>query len=211
MNGYICVTKAKPYLLDKRQQGRKFEIKTKGELNKENDDLPCRWPSSVASKERERQIKTALNGLVVASFELSKIQELDFVVDEGTYNFYIADGCPMSEIKKILKESCLSDDELISYGGGRALFAWHIDGLEILKDPLKTANFAVRDGNGSFKRMPRAPQSYCHVYGTYSSDGSLILFEDGPRIFLSVQPQWACKILNGEKTIEIRHKATKEE
>jgi hypothetical protein len=80
-----------------------------------------------------------------------------------------------------------------------------------LKDPLKTANFAVRDGNGSFKRMPRAPQSYCHVYGTYSSDGSLILFEDGPRIFLSVQPQWACKILNGEKTIEIRHKATKEE
>ena len=34
--------------------------------------------------------------------------------------------------------------------------------------------------------------------------------QENPFVLISIQPQWLCKILNGEKTIEVRKKVLKE-
>lgn len=47
----------------------------------------------------------------------------------------------------------------------------------------------------------KAPQNMMRVIDAYGDD---------EYILISVRPEWLCKILNGEKTIEVRKKVLKE-
>lgn len=51
-----------------------------------------------------------------------------------------------------------------------------------------------------YRPVEKAPQNMMRV--------KRVLQEDG--ILISIKPEWLCKILNGEKTIEVRKKVLKE-
>ncbi len=46
--------------------------------------------------------------------------------------------------------------------------------------------------------LKEAPQNMCRVFDTKDN-----------YVLISIRPQWLCKILNGEKSIEVRRKVLK--
>lgn len=147
--------------------------------------------------------KCSCNGKVVASFELRTIVNLS---DEYA-------GKPKdSRFYGILRNACLTVDELEKYcptNSGKKAFAWHIDNLEIFEKPWTLKSFMSVDTTypgweedwRPLNEITKAPQSWMYAIAYY---------EDGncePCLLISINSQWACKILNGEKTIEIRKSA----
>jgi hypothetical protein len=53
-------------------------------------------------------------------------------------------------------------------------------------------------------KIQKAPQNMCIVRSYYPKDYS------EKYILISIRPEWLCKILNGEKTIEVRRTVLKE-
>lgn len=69
-------------------------------------------------------------------------------------------------------------------------YAIHIKNLHIFDTPKDLIQCSLL----------KAPQNMC--YGFYKEDERVIV--------ISIRPEWLCKILNGEKTIEVRKKILKE-
>lgn len=143
MQTYIYCCKGKPYLY-KGENGRYY-----------------------LSEKKEK--KEALNGKIVATFLLTKIEKMGLdsnkgLVFEGMYN----------------KESCLTLTEIAKYVGDNYYYAWPIKELKILEEAKDI--------------LYSAPQSWCYIWTD----------EDHKSILISIKPKWVEKILNGEKTIEIR-------
>ena len=166
---------------------------------------------------RERHwIDVILNGKVVASFELNKVDLIknygsSFRIDDEAYTNFIA------------RQSCLRFDDLKKYLGNKDGYAWHIGNLNVFDEPvelgelvsynelkrvmhptdndLDTTLLRLEAFNGNLKGyfLTKAPQSYQYVY--YKGEKCLLL---------SVKSEWVYKILNGEKTIEIRKTLPKE-
>lgn len=89
-------------------------------------------------------------------------------------------------------QSPILDSELI---GG----SWLCDNCDTPNDDCKHCH----DHYEFFKTVEKAPQNMMRVYsniGRYNCQ----------YILISVRPEWLCKILNGEKTIEVRKKVLKE-
>lgn len=58
-----------------------------------------------------------------------------------------------------------------------------------------------------YSSLQKAPQNMMRVYDPWEID------ENGvgeAYVLISIHPEWICKILNGEKTIEVRKKVLKE-
>jgi hypothetical protein len=55
-----------------------------------------------------------------------------------------------------------------------------------------------------FESVERAPQNMQYVYDVNSDN------PNEKKVLISIRPEWLCKILNGEKTIEVRRKVLKE-
>ena len=157
------------------------------------------------------------NGKVVASFELNKVDVIGYGQDfEETVN-----GIEMLEDEYIyyitneqIDKACISYEELLDYGKGKPLYAWHIDNLQIVDEPIELGELYVEDNKHDAiismtkdfrsmyvfgKPVTKAPQSYQYVY--YKGEKCLLL---------SVKSEHLVKILNGEKTIEIRKSVPKE-
>lgn len=134
-----------------------------------------------------------LNGKIVASFDLNKVDMYDLprLVHYGYIGL----------IKNTLKYSCLNYEQLEEYVGNKDFYAWHIENLKILDEPLELSYFRSwkLDDNHLFKEIKKAPQSWCYAN-----------VEDEECILISIKPEWVCKILNREKTIEVRKNAPKE-
>lgn len=88
--------------------------------------------------------------------------------------------------KELLEMSCLDALDLWDYLKGKNGYAIHIKNLKVFDEPKELF------GN--------APQNMCYCRDIFGNRNVLI----------SIQPKWLCKILNGEKTIEIRKKVLKE-
>ena len=134
-----------------------------------------------------------LNGKVVAEFELNEVEKY-------TYND-LTDHHFESVIADLIKKSKVTFGSLLDYSKGKDLFAWHIGNLEII-EPLEISVFAklrksMKQENKYY--IHKAPQSYQYAY-----------YKGEKVIILSVRPEWVVKILNGEKTIEVRKTAPKE-
>ena len=133
----------------------------------------------------------ALNGKIVAQFDCEKVEKFD--VPYPAYFWEVKD-----ELEHITKGSCLSLMSLHHYLKNDSGYAIHISNLKIFDEP-----YNVDECNQCRKwntRLKNAPQNMCEVYG---KDGSYY-------ILISIKPEWVCKILNGEKNIEIRKSITKE-
>jgi len=155
---------------------------------------------------------TILNGKIVAEcdFEVDKILPIN--VSEDDYDY----GIPSKNIN-LSKESCLDTYDICEYLEDynadnifKKGYAIHIKNLHIFDEPKELSEFYnIQDCGGMLftHTLKKAPQNMMRVsvnrwlYGEYTPNDVNIL--------ISIRPEWLCKILNGEKTIEVRKKVLK--
>lgn len=158
--------------------------------------------------------KNSLNGKIVAEcdFEVEKIRKGWGCLNGTRYfrnnvNHYYPDY-------ELEKQSCLSFDEIDKYLKGtlneNCGYAIHIKNLHIFDKPRELNEvYKIENVGGMLfsKPLTTAPQNMMRVsinhweYATYEPNDINIL--------ISIRPEWLCKILNGEKTIEVRKKVLK--
>lgn len=126
------------------------------------------------------------NGKIVAEieYEIAEIKRQYF--DNKGYYFCYYD----------LKNACLTYDELDKYLKGWNGYAIKITHLIPNWRPKELDDYY----NNKDNFITKAPQNMCYVYNDFGRKYVLI----------SVRPEWLCKILNREKTIEVRKKVLKE-
>lgn len=119
-----------------------------------------------------------------------------------------------------LSKICLSPQKIYDYVGlGKMFYLLHISNLKIFKEPKELIDYKIDNTKkyGSFgwafeehekyPSLQKAPQNMMRVYDPWEID------ENGvgeAYVLISIRPEWLCKILNGEKTIEVRKKVLKE-
>ena len=128
--------------------------------------------------------------------------------------------------KELFEKSCLNRYEMFNYlqnnftkKGESNGYAIHIKNLHIYDEPKELSDF-YKD-NETFKYIKelwenyglpdkddyddviikKAPQNMMYAYD-----------KDSPNEYalISIRPEWLCKILNGEKTVEVRKKVLRE-
>lgn len=154
-----------------------------------------------------------LNGKIVAEcdFEVEEIGLVeipDYAGDEC--HTFVYDVSIYFETKtlnqdKLFKKSCLNWEEMEKYlystnGNGYAI---HIKNLHIFDKPKELSEYKRKDefmgGKQVFwETIKKAPQNMMYAYD-----------EKDDYILISIRPEWLCKILNGDKTIEVRKKVLK--
>lgn len=188
----LYCTKAKPYL--------------NCDFGKDNhEEYSGDWNIYLANKQDE--CSNIVNGKIVA--------ECDFEVEEITNcgtSFMIMKYDDLQEsynyTNKIARDSCLNYNDLRRYLGTNNGYAIHIKNLHIFDKPRKLSDFnkiiETTYGEEPDVTLTRAPQNMMRC-----------CYEKKPKewktgVLISIRPEWLCKILNGEKTIEVRRKVLKE-
>lgn len=180
----LYCTKAKPYLY----QGFAKPMHTKDK----NNPFNYNWNLNNKISERMR-----LNGKIVA--------ECDFEVEEIYLNNNVIMGTKTLNSYDLVVKSKVEIEQMRNYLKGENGYAINIRNLHIFDEPRELGDYyglipkKINDFNGSCyinESIEKAPQNM--MYAIDDNDNEYIL--------ISIQPQWLCKILNGEKTIEIRKK-----
>ena len=151
-----------------------------------------------------------LNGKIVAEcdFEVEEIEKGYGIHhtsfdEEGYFDDFYDYMTKTIDEDILLKRSCLNVVELETYNPNYVI---HIKNLHIFDEPRELSDYLNNKyWNSHFgnDRVSKAPQNMMRVY-------KLKDIEWEEYILISIQPQWLCKILNGEKTIEVRKKVLKE-
>lgn len=139
------------------------------------------WNIYLANKQDE--CSNIVNGKIVA--------ECDFEVDE-------IDCKKADKIDRFYKYSRLTYKMLDEYLKDNNGYAIHIKNLKIFDEPKELSD-CTYFRTKLFGTLGNAPQNMMYVY-----DNGV------KKVLISIQSRWLCKILNGEKTIEIRKKVLKE-
>lgn len=217
---FYC-TKAKPYLRDYRGKAifNRFVISPTDRPFTSDDKQPI------------------LNGKIVAECDCEKVEEIscccvpyrnknnlgyELFIDNGVYkvewkenNFnyenieaYKDEGVVFERSDRYidtmfknedLNKMCLSPQQLLDYLKlGNKGYALHLSNVKIFDKPLTFERDYIYKDTYSNSLMPRAPQNMCRVYDRFGNK----------YILISIRPKWLCKILNGEKTIEVRRVVT---
>lgn len=181
----LYCTKAKPYLVSYNNTNKHWY------LLRENEIKPF------------SQLNT-YNGKIVAEcdFEVEKILPIDEREDDYEYGLY-------DSRKDLVKESCLSNYDIYEYlqdDDGEIFnkgYAIHIKNIHIFDKPKELSEYYseyyVKDIGFTEVKLRKAPQNMQYCYNVCNQK----------YILISIRPQWLCKILNGEKTIEVRKKVIK--
>lgn len=155
--------------------------------------------------------KVLLSGKIVAEcdFEVEEIFEdnLEDARDGYVEHFYTLksyDDFDEGE-NVLLKESCLQKHELSNYLGFENGYAIHIKNLHIFDKPKELSEYYryCPCSSNPLQPIKVAPQNMMYAY-YFKNCG-----ENPEYTLISIHPQWLCKILNGEKTIEVRKKVLK--
>lgn len=140
-----------------------------------------------------------LNGKIVAECEIDKVEEIILNGDETELKFGTkSDYC-------IEEQACLNFDELEQYFGYKNEkwgYALYLKNLKVFNTPFPINIYLAKVADDPRKStiLRKAPRNMCYCYD---------MFEE-KHILISIRPEHLCKILNGEKTIEIRKKILKE-
>lgn len=132
-----------------------------------------------------------LNGKIVAKCDI-EVEEIE--------NSDLINKLTRAEL---LNKSCLTEAQLSNYlnfNNNTIGYTLHIKNLEELKTPLTFDKNCIYKEPHGFKQVLKAPQNMMRVYDRFGNK----------YILISIRPEWLCKILNGEKTIEVRRKVLKE-
>ena len=181
----LYCTKAKPYIM-KYKDGKYKEI---------------------ASFYNKQDLATydLLNGKIVA--------ECDYEVEEITYELYgdldwQYDYLPTTNtmgICNLESASCLDRKEIENYLQDKDGYAIHIKNLHIFDEPRELSEcdkiYQTNRGAESDGEITKAPQNMMYAQNEK---------QNKEYILISIKPEWLCKILNGEKTIEVRKRVLKE-
>lgn len=166
-----------------------------------------------------------LNDKIVACFILNQVEKIKrYHAHTNTY-LYETNSLDHSELAY---KSRLSQWQIEKYLGEKQGYAWHIENLEILDKPMNLSEFKhpfvlcknycdnnfiksfckdICSHNIDSERLnvwcdrndktgepfTKSPQSWC--YANYNNEFCIII---------SIKPEFVYKILNGEKTIEVR-------
>lgn len=187
-------------------------------------------------KEDPRCYGLPLNGKIVAECEVETEEIRLSAYSDYEDKIYLFDT-PTLTNDELLDKSCLSDNELDNYLINEKGYALHISNLKIFDKPLSIREFDLKtidrsketsqnSKDHSFKNtimhierknnklkskfevlkpINKAPQNMCSVFKVDSKN-----YEKKYYVLISIRPEWLCKILNGEKTIEVRKKVLKE-
>ena len=142
----------------------------------------------------------ALNGKIVAEcdYEVEKIRTyLDNCYDTKTLGGFA-----------LQSRSCLNAIELDNYLKGKNGKAIYIKNLHIFDKPKELSECHKKYGGKNY-----FPISYMPITAAPQNMIKVWLYENGKwvmYILISIQPQWMCKILNGEKDVEVRKVVLKE-
>lgn len=98
----------------------------------------------------EKHGNLTFSGKVIGEFICDKIVEILPCAE-----YYESGYCVHDDM---ISEICLSRKELMAYGKGRKLYAWHISELYIYDEPKELSEFASVSSI-----MKRPPQSWCYV------------------------------------------------
>lgn len=121
------------------------------------------------------------------------------------------------EPKEFYEKSCLNWEQLNSYlndydsqsfEGGYAI---HIKNLHIFDKPRELSEYY----NKNVENITRAPQNMMLCHNVSEEIKTLLgkttrTLKVNEYVLISIQPQYLCKILNGEKIIEVRKNVLKE-
>ena len=160
------------------------------------------------------------NGKIVAEcdYELEEIEDrvsyFDSWFNEGHHT-------KTMRAKELITKSCLDHTQLTEYLGegdpNEVLgYAIHIKNLHIFDEPKELSDYYTFNGIAndvnSWKPIEKAPQNMMYAYELISELGLSGTYNMQLRqnILISIRPEWLCKILNGEKTIEVRRVVLKE-
>lgn len=138
------------------------------------------------------------NGKIVA--------ECDFEVEEITpsnlVNFEKESCVDRVSMLKYFKPNLIWNNKfeilLHAFGGLTLGYATHIKNLHIFDEPKELSDYSKRIKN-DFQVLDKAPQNMMKCVSLFTTQ---VL----DYILISIHPEWLCKILNGEKTIEVRKK-----
>ena len=152
------------------------------------------------------------NGKIIAEcdFEVEKITCRRIGGEWESYGEY-------TNFIELSKKSMLTQQELCDYlsrnAGGYAI---HIKNLHIFDKPKELNDFykfvGIDKDTNNYKSIEKAPQNMMYAYEyiseiSFSATWTRML---NGCIIISIRPKWLVKILNGEKTIEVRKKVLKE-
>jgi predicted transcriptional regulator len=174
------------------------------------NNLPkCNW-------ELKEYEEIELNGKIVAEcdFEVEEIELVKIFPNMRFYNYVTK----TIQNNTVLDKACLTYQEMEKYlgklnYGGKNGYATHIKNLNIFYVPKKLQEYAtikrIPDEwhigyYEKFESVERAPQNMQYVYDVNSDN------PNEKKVLISIRPEWLCKILNGEKTIEVRKVVLKE-
>lgn len=134
------------------------------------------------------------NGKIVAEcdFEVEEINTWKCPNIDGGYPIY---NTKTLSHEKIREKSCLTNSQLEEYFGYDNGYAIYIKNLHTFDKPKELSDY----DDVMAKPLNKAPQNMMYAYNEEDEK-----FKE--YILISIQPQWLCKILNCEKTIEIRKK-----
>lgn len=147
--------------------------------------------------------------------------------NEDCFEMVISNEYNKEEIDnfELLKKSCLTFDELGKYvcpkGGVNNFYALHLKNVKIFDEPKELSDYCVIDttveasskyrkdkysiyGELVEKKVFRAPQNMQVVFENGTLTNHPCNFSRYKYVLISIKPQHLCKILNGEKTIEVR-------
>lgn len=131
-----------------------------------------------------------LNGKIVAECECEKVNEFDLY---GNHLGYAINLMP------ILKQSCLNKEDMKNYLGDKKGYALHLSNVKVFDEPKELSDYMKKNQSyrlHKYERLYNAPQNMMTIYDN----------EENEYILISIRPEHLCKILNGEKTIEVRKK-----
>jgi len=192
----LYCTKAKPYLEYKQIP------RTLMEIDNSFEGYRCSY------KRTENDENFQLNGKIVA--------ECDFEVEE--INYRSAKFVCNRYYLRVLDKSCLTDKQMYDYLKGEKGHAIHIKNLHIFDEPRELSDYITKRcqfgkcSNCEYGKneihcatidtpITKAPQNMMYCYDKNTGE---------KYVLISIRPEWLCKILNGEKTIECRKRILKE-
>ena len=155
-----------------------------------------------------------LNGKIVAECDF-EVEEIDFASERFYENDIEKYNIEINKQNELLKRSCLTATQIVCYLDKKGKeqtnlkgYAIHIKNLHIFDKPRELSDFnkiiETTYGEEPDATITRAPQNMMRC-----------CYEKKPKewetgVLISIRPEWLCKILNGEKTIEVRRKVLKE-
>lgn len=170
-------------------------------------------------KEDPRCCGLPLNGKIVAECEV-ETEEIDYyfhyeppvdigvgVLPEFEEEGYVRRRFEAYEgDEELSTKTCLSYEQLDNYLKKKKGYALHISNLKIFDKTKRCQDDflyqrKIEPNFYNVEYFRKAPQNMMKVIDAYGDD---------EYILISVRPEWLCKILNGEKTIEVRKKVLKE-